>query len=795
VIPALALALALAVALPAAAAPPRLNSISPKWLRLGETNYVMLAGENLASVSRLIVADTDGITVEPSPSEGLHVALVSEDRNLFKDPQAADDKHLRVKIVVPPDASFNPRQLRVVTPDGVSNPLMFDLSDLPQVASPDDNDSPAKAFEVALPAVIAGVIRGGDGQYFRFAAQKEKRLLFDVDASRSGSQLDSSMALLDSSGKEVARNEDANGLDSFIDFVAPEDGTYTIQLRDFRQRSGGDYKFRLTAGELPYLDGIFPYGAKRGMPVSLALRGRNLQGDSTLYLTLNPKARLGRQEIRERVGRYFTNPQNFDVSDYAEFNESEPNNDPLAANEVSPPVNINGKIGSERDTDAFRFKVDKGQRLIFEVFASRFGSPLDALLTLMETNGNVIEHNDDAVGADSRIDHTFDKAGVYAVSIRDLLNRGGPDFGYRLSIHPPPPPALSAKILDDDIRVNRDGRVGIRVEVVRAGFGGPVEVRAMDLSQGVLCPPIVVEEGLSAGWLEFNASTEALLGSFPLKVQAATLMGSKPVRRVADFAPGDRAVKDGFLTVLPQSPFSVEWRSMEARLEQQQSATLYFSVKRRPGFAKEVKLSLQGFSAGREGVGPSVDVQPVTLKGDQSDGEFNLRAKIESEVGRRSIWIKAESGADGDQITQYSPVIPLTITEFPFLLTTSLPRLTVTAVPEGSKSEAGEAEFSVKVVRRGLFTDEITLAVEGVPDGITLAPTNLLHNVGEALLRLTADDEAEPGKTNRLTVVGTANVNGRKFVQRAPVVELIVNTPTAPMEAPLLTTNAPSSSK
>ena len=41
------------------------------------------------------------------------------------------------------------------------------------------------------------------------------------------------------SGKELARNEDHNGLDSLLTFEVPEDGDYILQLRDFRYQGGG----------------------------------------------------------------------------------------------------------------------------------------------------------------------------------------------------------------------------------------------------------------------------------------------------------------------------------------------------------------------------------------------------------------------------------------------------------------------------------------------------------------------------------------------------------------------------
>ena len=52
----------------------------------------------------------------------------------------------------------------------------------------------------------------------------------------------------------------------------------------------------------------------------------------------------------------------------------EPNNVATNANVFSVPGNVNGKIGQEKDEDVFKFKVEKGQRFVFQVSARRFGS-------------------------------------------------------------------------------------------------------------------------------------------------------------------------------------------------------------------------------------------------------------------------------------------------------------------------------------------------------------------------------------------------------------------------------------
>jgi hypothetical protein len=128
-------------------------------------------------------------------------------------------------------------------------------------------------------------------------------------------------------------------------------------------------------------------------------------------------------------------------------------------------------------------------------------------------------------------------------------------------------------------------------------------------------------------------------------------------------------------------------------------------------------------------------------------------------------------------VTQYSRPIPLTIDPFPFTLANSLPRLAVTAMPPDKKSAASEAEFTVKATRRGWFTDDIGLSVEGVPEGITINTAGMPRGAGEAAYKITATDKAPVGKEVSLVVVGTANVNGRSYKLRSAPIVVTVNAP------------------
>lgn len=755
---------------------PRIDSLSPKWIQRGITNQVVLEGTNLAPVVRGIFRDEKEISASIYAAQP-PLRLEASQPGVLAEVSPAG-KRVTLNLAVSADAVPGTRELRVVTPTGLSNPIKFNVSDIPEITEMDNDNSLETAQAVSLPVGISGRIgAGNETDYFRFKARKGERLIFDVDANRSGSQLDSWLALLDATGKELARNDDANGFDSLIDFTVPADGEYILQLRDSRYRGGGDYTYHLRCGALPYIDSIFPFGGQRGKPVDVTLRGRNLEENGIVHLKLDAAAPSTSINLRGHTPAGFSNPRRFAVGRLPEITEQEPNDTAANANEVMLPVTINGRIQAEKDTDIYKFKADKGQRFIFDVAAGSFGSPLDPVVVLRNAGNEILQQNNGSGGADSRIDYTFEQSGEYFVSLRDLLDRGGEDFGYRLTIQPPPKASFNARLASDAQRVSRGSRAIIRVEVGRSDFGGPVEINAETLPRGVHCQALLVPSALPGGWLELAADADADLGTFPIKLMVTGEIGGKRVSRPVD-APGDGegGTKGPFLTVLDRPPFTVDWVTLAGNVRQESSMTLMGQVKRADGFKDEVTVSLEGFSADNEEITKSLEGASAKVAGDASAFSIQAKARMSSELGTRLIMLKAEAKVDGADVVQFSDAIPLTITEYPFVLSSSLPRLSLTVQRPGVTSASGEAEFSVKVQRRGWFTDAIALTLKDLPEGIVATATNLSANVGDALFRLTTNDKVKPG-TNTFTIVGTADVNGNHFEQTGPSVVLTINPP------------------
>ena len=758
---------------------PKITAISPDWVQRGTSSTVTLEGENLSQIEGFVFSGEGGLSATNAPPPVYSAKLETSRGGIV--PADNDEKKVRVNVMVSADASLGARELRVATPSGVSEPVTLSVDFLPQIIESEPDNDTNHAQRVELPASIHGVIReAAEIDFFRFNARKDQRLIFDVYAFRAGSPLDSSLALLGAGGKELVRSEDVNGLDSLIDFTVPEDGEYFLQLRDFRYQGGKDFKYRIVAGELPCLDGIFPLGGQRGKTIEVSLRGRNLDGLSKMKLRIEPNAPLGQQEIRAHTAKGYSNSALIDVGELAEFTETEPNNSPTNANTITLPVVINGRINGEKDVDEFKFKVEKNQTFIFEVEASRFGSPLDAVLYLSDSKGAVIQQNDDAVGADARIERKFAEAGEYFIRIRDLLQRGGEDFGYRLSIRPPKPD-FTVNFSPDTPWVARGSCAIVNIEVQRqAGFDGAVEAWLENLPAGVTAEPLMVPpDSAVSPLIVLHADETAALGHHRITLTASGVIGGQKVVREGRPQANGRTVREAFLTVLDKPAFTLEPITLSASMEQNQSAAVELLIHRHNGFTGDIQVTAEGFSSGKEPLTRNVELQPVTLKAADSRATLNLKAKLDSETGTRMILFKAEAKVDGQTNVQHSRPVPLTIDPVPFTLANSLPRLSVTAMPPDKKSAASEAEFSVKANRRGWFTDDINLAVEGLPEGMLINSTNIVRGAGEAAFKITASDKAPAGKDVTLTVVGTANINGRNYkIQGSPVV-VTVNAPAA----------------
>lgn len=785
----LGLALVSEVSLEAQPAP-KLDSVSPIWFQRGTTHEVVLRGEALDSATNFYFGGT-GIQSLPLEKTPTRLILEGAAGGLLSTP-IESTKQATHRWVIAPDAVLGSREIRVAGPRGISNPVRIQISDLPEVSerTPDDQLSSAPTYE--LPTAISGAIGApAESDFFRFHLKAGEPVIFDVQANRTGSPLDPSMYLLDSSGKELVRSEDVHGLDPFLEFMPKAEGDYILRLTDTRFQGGGDFTYRMIVGHLPYLDSLFPFGGRRGRSATVQFRGHNLEGSETLNLHIAADASIGRQEIRAHTPNGYSNPLMFEVDDLPEFVEAEPNNEAGQANRVTPPIAIHGHLGEPKDKDVFRIQSTQDQRLVAEVEARSFGSPLDAFLTLLDAQGNVISRNDDANGPDARIEFDAKKDTEYLLMLRDLTDRGGDRFGYRLVVRSPDQkPDFTVRARGGRFRVGQSGQVAIRCEVDRRnGFDGLVRITGDGLPPGVTANVLTLGNAPNFGWLVLSAGAEAVLGNHRIQLSAVGESGGTAVVHTVQFS------EEGWLTVLPPAPFCVDVAQSTLLMEQNAQLKLDVSVVRRPGFDGPVRVRAEGLDG--------VDIPPITIGSGQAHGQLTFHTAYTAPVGVRPLMVVADASRENMEWVDYAPQpVPLTVQGIAMYLTAMLPgspffrtdgvRLSAVALPTHSASAANATEFVVKVDRRGL-NEEISLSIEGLPKGVLATVNPIAANAREATIKLLVTDQAETGKEFTFTVVGSATHEDRIWHQRTQNITLTVAAPEKPIAAAAAPNEAASS--
>src|SRR5688572_19162742 len=270
-VPVLLLTLALAIA--AAAAPPVITSISPRGAERGRDVTLVIEGSGLDGAAELVSRLS-------SPA-----ALIGDNEALKPGPAK-----VAFRLALSAAEAPGPHAIRVRTPDGISNPVLFTVGSLPEVNEEEPNETAKEAKPVTLPITVNGRLGPTDRDTFRFQAKAGERLVFEVEARRIGSAVDPTLHVLRADGREIALEEDSYGLDvdARIDHTFAEAGDYVVQVHDSIYAGRSPDFYRLKIGAFPYADAVFPLGGRAGSDVQVLLEGGNLPAPLTTRVRLDP---------------------------------------------------------------------------------------------------------------------------------------------------------------------------------------------------------------------------------------------------------------------------------------------------------------------------------------------------------------------------------------------------------------------------------------------------------------------------------------------------------------------------
>lgn len=737
----LAIAFGLSLVISAATAvadPPKINDIRPIGVQRGVAMELTVNGSGLAGNPSLIAPFPFAGTVKPT----------------------SDGGNFRLDITVPASVATGVYVVRMKTDDGLSNPFLLALGQVPQVNEVEDNSTFEQAQTVPSPVVVEGQCAGVDVDYFKFAGKKGQRIVVDAQCARVGSGVDPQIRLTTAGRKFVESADDTPGLltDARLTAVLPEDGDYVVELSDSKYQGGGRPIYRLLIGPVPVAAEVYPIGGRRGETVGFELRGGTLAEPRLAASTLAAAAPAEQFRPKLASGEPLDVeiPTPLEVSDAPEIREP---SDPAAPPPRGiAPVVFNGRIDPPGDDDRFVLAVTPGQILRIRVDASEFGSALDGTMLILNPAGATLAAAEDtvtpasvpkgqkkiagAVSPDPSLDFTV-PAGVTEVtlSLRDLIGRGGIGFPYRIVVEAIVP-GFQLTVAEVQLSIPKGGTAAVSVTVQRQGYNGPIAVTIADPPAGLTIRPLTIPAGQVAGVFTVTATPAASFGPVDLKVIGTGQEPNKPpvvdvASKMVVFAvQGTMPVNSITQTGLPAAtalvlPAAIEGPATPVEIVHGIGGAVPLKIARGPkadGVLTIASLPL-----------PAAMTVAGTVADKAVEGSASIVAPAESPLGPATIVLTAKGKLDGRDVTLVAPSIAIEVVR-PAAIELSAPSVEIKA--------GATLEFKGKIVRKPAFKEVVKVQLNALPAGLKAEPVTVAADATEFTLKVVADAGAAAAMAN-----------------------------------------------
>lgn len=448
--------------------------------------------------------------------------------------------------------------LRFFNAQGATAQMPFVLGRLPEVVEVEPNNEVAKAQAIDQSSVInAKLGAANDVDVYAVTLKKGQTLVAQVAANwRLGFPVDPIMQVLTVNGTVLEQVDDDHGFDPMIAFEAPADGMWLVRVFGFpatpnstiRFAGGADYLYRLTLTTGPVANHVQPAAIQRGSEAAVKLVGWNLPDTLSKPMNVDTGALPGLIHVE------LPHEVSLTLVDEPVHVVAEPCNgeNPLA---VTVPTTVCGVIAEPGDEDSFRFSAKKGEVLVIASESRSLGHPLDTVITVFDKDGKSLGESDDAVRnkADSRLLFSVKADGEYTVRVRDLFEKGGWRFAYRVSIRPRQP-SVKLTLNADIFKATPGMPLEIPVTIARNdGFKEEVTVSVQDLPEGATVEPVKSEvKGDTSKAVKLILKTDdAKPFNGPVRI-VGEYGEDSTVSAEFDLTAFKRSTSDFWLTILPK---------------------------------------------------------------------------------------------------------------------------------------------------------------------------------------------------------------------------------------------------
>ena len=359
-----------------------------------------------------------------------------------------------------------------------------------------DNDRGQAQTLGTKPVVVNGRLeQNADVDVFGVPLLAGQTLVADLEAHRyRGTPLDGILQILSPQGFVLSENDDGRELDPRLTYTASHDGVVLVRVFAFPAEpnqtialsSSERYVYRLTLTTGAFLDYCFPLAASCEQPSQLELHGYNL-GPTTR--TVSIKALPG-QESHVVFDPLLAGIALVDTPAAAAPVENE-FRDAGYPQAVPLPSIVSGTISTPRERDVYAVELSAKQQVLIRVESSRLGFPLEPVLVIASATDGKPVFTQQPEGPRRDLEGTFDAptAGIYNISLTDLMRQGSPDHRYRMQITATAD--FTVDLPDSEYTVAAGAVQELVVDIDRRlKFSDEIEISLEEIPPGVICPPV-----------------------------------------------------------------------------------------------------------------------------------------------------------------------------------------------------------------------------------------------------------------------------------------------------------------
>lgn len=754
---------------------PVVTSLEPKGVVRGEETVVQFKGTRLSDASE-VLCDLPGIEI-------LEV-------------KAVNNGTTEVKLKASADLTPGLYPIRLVTKSGISNLRLLGVGSMPIVTEVEPNDDFAEPQTVDLNCTIDGVVKREDIDHYRVSLKKGQTLNVEVEgiriaySLRNSNILDPYIAILDKGRFEVATKDDSALLqqDGFCSFTAPEDGEYTIVIRDSSFLGSDLGGYRLHIGTYPRPVAVLPAG---GQPSSLMEAQVVLSDGSTQSVKVPLPSENFNQwgfTIEDERG-IAPSPNWVRVNELPVTLEQEPNDDRAKAPMATVPGAFCGVVEKADDFDCFSFEAKKGTRYRVEVFARDvLRSPLDAVLNVFDPKNATLVSSDDSRGKiDPFVEFDAKEDGKHTVRIYDHLRSGGPTYTYRIEVTTPAPSVnLTLKELRRDeaevVNVPIGGQTAMMVSAQRDRYNGEVNLSLEGLPEGVTATTFPMPAGRPEVPVVLTAAPDAkhnasLFTVFAKGDDKNPLVGGKLSQHHNLVLGQNRRSMWGYdteraaMAVTDEVPFTVEVIQPKTPIVRNGSKNLKVVITKKEGFDDKVS-----FRTLYNPPGIGINNSRAIEKG-QTEVEIPITANNGAGIGTWPIvFVAYYNTPTGQAMTSTSPImleVQNALFGFDF--------------PRSAGELGSEVTYTVPISIDRPYEGEAEIQLVGIPAGVSspAATQKITPESTSVSFPLVIAKDAKVGKHRTLTCQARVTVGDEVIIQTNGSGELRIDKPLPPkVDAP-----------